>query len=169
MENYILIGNIIAFISAMIMVGIGFIKKKKSILVAQTFQMLTAALSDLVLKSTAGMISNIIGCVRNILCYKNKFGIFQKIVVGILAATFTLYFNNIGWIGLLPLMSTIIYIIFMNTEDVIKFKILLIVTIIPWIIHDIYINSFVYAFFDIGSVITNFISIIQIKKVDKSA
>jgi hypothetical protein len=59
----------------------------------------------------------LIECVRNVLCYKDKFGLVSKIIVSIL----------------------------------------------PWIIHDFYIKSYVYAIFDIGSVITNLISIYQIK------
>ena len=99
MENYILIGNIVAMVSAIIMLIAGWVKKKKSILIVQILQMLTAGLSNWILGSAAGVINNLIGCLRNLLCYKNKFGLFAKIVIGLLATFFTIYFNDIGFIG----------------------------------------------------------------------
>lgn len=167
METHILIGNFIALISAIVMICNGFVKNKKKIFYIQIIQMLLAGLCDFILGSVSGLISNLIGCVRNVLCYKDKFGLVSKIIVSIFAAGFILYFNNLGWVGLLPLFSMLIYIAFMNTGDIIKFKMLIIVSILPWIIHDFYIKSYVYAIFDIGSVITNLISIYQIKKLEK--
>ena len=167
MENYILIGNIVAMVSAIIMLIAGWVKKKKSILIVQILQMLTAGLSNWILGSAAGVINNLIGCLRNLLCYKNKFGLFAKIVIGLLATFFTIYFNDIGFIGYLPLLSTLFYIVFINVEDVVKFKAIVTVTIALWLIHDAYIKSYVYALFDMGAILANLISIIQIKVLDK--
>ena len=143
METHILIGNFIALISSIIMICTGFVKNKKKILYVQNIQMLLAALCDMILGSAAGLISNLIGCVRNTLCYREKFGLKEKIIIGLLATIFTIYFNNLGMIGLLPLVSTLIYIIFMNTKSVIKFKILIIASLVLWCIHDFYIKSYV--------------------------
>ena len=167
MGTHILIGNFIALISSIIMICAGFVKNKKTILYVQNIQMLLAALCDMILGSAAGLISNLIGCVRNTLCYKDKFGLKEKTIIALLVTGFTIYFNNLGVIGLLPLISTLMYIVFMNTKSVIKFKILIMASLLLWSIHDFYIKSYIYAIFDLGAIITNLISIIQIKKLDK--
>ena len=167
MENYILIGNVVAMVSAIIMLIAGLVKKKKSILIAQILQMITAGISNWILRSAAGVINNLIGCLRNLLCYKNKFGLKEKIVVALLATVFTIYFNDIGFIGYLPLLSTLFYIVFINVEDVIKLKLVVATTIFLWLIHDIYIKSYIYALFDIGAIIANLISVILIKSKSK--
>ena len=87
-----------------------------------------------------------------------------KIVLIILATILSLCFNNLGFIGLLPLISTITYILLMNIKDVIKFKYLIIFTMILWFFYDLYIKSYTSACFDFMNIVANFVSIIQINK-----
>ena len=53
----------------------------------------------------------------------------------------------------------------MNIEDVIKFKLIIILSMIMWLIYDIYIISYTSAIFDFLHIIANIISIYKIKKV----
>ena len=88
----------------------------------------------------------------------------EKIIIIILAVGLSFIFNNLGWIGLLPLVATVVYIIFMNTKDVVRFKILIIFSMIMWLIYDLYIKSYTSGVFDFMSVIANLIAILQIRK-----
>ena len=106
----IIIGNIIALIASIIMVYSGYLKQKKKILYAQTIQIGLSVLSNIVLGGITGAIINAISCVRNILCYKEKLNNKSKIILITLATILSLCFNNLGTIGLLPLISTITYI-----------------------------------------------------------
>lgn len=160
----IIIGNIVALIASIIMVYSGYLKKKNKILYTQTIQIGLSVLSNIILGGITGAIINAISCVRNILCYKEKLNNTSKIILIILATTLSLCFNNLGFIGLLPLISTITYILLMNTKNVIKFKYLIIYTMILWFCYDLYIKSYTSACFDFMCVIANFVSIIQIKK-----
>lgn len=160
----IIIGNIVALIASIIMVYSGYLKQKKKILYAQTIQIGLAVLSNIILGGITGAIINAISCVRNILCYKEKLNNVAKIVLIFLATFLSLYYNNLGFIGLLPLISTIIYILLMNIKDVIKFKYLIIFTMILWLFYDLYIKSYTSAFFDFMNIVANFVSIIQINK-----
>lgn len=161
---YIIIGNIIALIASIIMVYSGFLKQKKTILYAQTIQIGLSVLSNIVLGGITGAIINALSCVRNILCYKNKLDLKSKIILIFLATTLSLMFNNLGVIGLLPVISTITYILLMNIKDVIKFKYLIIFTMILWFFYDLYIKSYTSACFDFMNIVANFVSIIQINK-----
>lgn len=159
---YIIIGNIIALIASIIMVYSGFLKQKKTILYTQTIQIGLSVLSNIVLGGITGAIINALSCVRNILCYKDKLDLKAKIILIFLATTLSLMFNNLGVIGLLPVISTITYILLMNTKDIIKFKWLIIFTMLMWLIYDLFIKSYTSAIFDFMNIVANIISIIQI-------
>lgn len=164
----IIIGNFIAVIASLLMVYTGFIKNKKKILYIQTIEISLFVISNVILGGITGAINNAITCIRNILCYKNKLGLKEKILIIILASILTIFFNNIGIIGLLPLIALILYTSFMNIQDIIKFKILLIINSAIWLIYDIYVNLYTSAIFDLATIISNIISIIQIKKQIKT-
>jgi len=160
----IIIGNIIALIASIIMVYSGYLKQKKKILYVQTIQIGLSVLNNIILGGITGAIINVISCVRNILCYKEKLNNTSKIVLIALSTILSLCFNNLGIIGLLPLISTITYILLMNIKNVIKFKYLIIITTMLWLFYDIYIKSYIFACFDIMCIMTNIGSIIQINK-----
>ena len=150
----IVIGNIIALIASILMVFAGLQKNKKKILFIQIIQIALSVISNLVLGGYTGAIINAVGCVRDILCYKEKMGNKEKIAILILAVGLSIMFNNLGWIGLLPVM---------NTKDVVKFKCLIIFSMIMWLVYDIFIKSYTAGIFDFMSIITNLIAIYQIK------
>ena len=164
---YIIIGNIIALIASIIMVYSGFLKQKKTILYTQTIQIGLSVLSNIVLGGITGAIINALSCVRNILCYKDKLDLKAKIILIFLATTLSLMFNNLGVIGLLPVISTITYILLINTKDIIKFKWLIIFTMLMWLIYDLFIKSYTSAIFDFMNIVANIISIIQIRLQNK--
>lgn len=160
----IIIGNIVALIASLLMVYSGVIKQKKKILYVQTVQIGLSVISNIVLGGIVGAIINALSCVRNILCYKDKLGIKERIIITILALILSISFNNIGIIGILPLISTIVYLWLMNIKNVIKFKILIIFTMLLWFVYDIYIKSYSSAVFDFMNIIANIFSIFKINK-----
>ena len=166
MKN-IIIGNIIELIASILMVISGLQKKKKTILFIQIIQIALSVISNIVLGGYTGAVINAISCVRDILCYKDKLGTKEKIIIIILAIGLTIIFNNLSLIGLLPLIATIVYISFMNTKDVVKFKFLVIFSMIMWLVYDLYIKSYTSGIFDFLSITANIIAIYQLQKNNK--
>lgn len=160
--NYVIIGNAVALLASIVMVYAGILKDKKQILFAQTVQCGLFILSNIILGGISGAIVNFLGCIRNVLCYKGRLGIFEIIILTILSVGLTVIFNDLGIIGLLPMISTVSYIFFMNTKSIVRFKFLVIFTTVLWLIYDIFIRSYTSALFDLFCVITNTISLIQI-------
>jgi len=78
------------------------------------------------------------------------------------------YLRTFKNISNIKYINNIIFILFMNTKSDIKFKILMIIYITMWLIHDIYIKSYVTAIFDFMTIITSFITIFRIKNSNKS-
>ena len=162
--NTILIANAIALLASLLMVYTGYIKKKEKILFFQTIQIGLSVISNLILGGITGAIINALGLIRNILCYKEKLNKIAQIILIILSILIGVYFNNLALIGLLPIISNVVYIVFMNIKDVIKFKYLIIFTMTMWLVYDIYIMSYTSAVFDLGTMIANIIAVIQIKR-----
>ena len=161
----IIIANIIDFIAALIQVGSGAIKKKSKILAVQIVQLLMQGVSMLLVGGITGAISNVISCWRNYLCYKEKL---NKIWKGILIAAsvaMTVLFNNQGWIGVIPVVVCTVYILLMDVKDPVKFKLLVTLSFIPWIVYHFVLKLYVAAVFDAASVITSAITLfLMIKK-----
>ena len=162
--NSIIIGNIIALVASIIMMYTGTIKNKKKIIFTQTIQIALSVISNIVLGGITGAIINGLSCIRNILCYKDKLNKFAKAILIVLATSLSLYFNNLGIIGFLPVISTIAYTLFMDLKDVIKYKYLVIFTMVMWFSYDLYIKSFTAACFDFFTIVTNVVAIIQLRK-----
>ena len=160
----LIVGNIVALIASLLMVYSGIIKEKKKILYVQSIQIALFVVSNIVLGGISGAIINAVSFVRNILCYKNKLGLPAKIIITVVSIGLVLYFNNLGWIGWLPLISTTLYVWFTTIKDVVKFKILMIITLILWIIYDFSIGSYTSSIFDAFTIVTNVIAIFKIKK-----
>jgi hypothetical protein len=59
-----LVGNIISFFGCLLMVAIGFVKRKEHMLTMQCAQFSVQAVANLVLGSVSGCISGAIGVVR---------------------------------------------------------------------------------------------------------
>ena len=91
-------------------------------------------------------------------------GIKEIIIITILSVGLSLCFNNLGIVGLLPLVASTLYLWFMNIKDIKKFKVLMIFITILWLIYDICIKSYTSALFDFMTIIANIISLYSISK-----
>ena len=160
----IIIGNTIAFVAAILMVYTGLVLRKNKILILQIIQMFLLMISNLILGGITGAISNVIGCIRNYLCYKDKMNTITKMLIIIITTAISLYFNNLGIIGLLPIMSTILYTWLIDSKNIIYFKLSIVITMIMWCIYDFNIKSYIMMVIDFLTVITTSISIYKLRK-----
>ena len=155
----VIIANIIDFIAAVIQVGSGAIKQKNKILVVQNVQLLLQAVSMLILGGITGAINNVLSCFRNYLCYKEKLNTAWKAVLIGASAAMTVLMNEQGLLGVLPAAVCTVFILFMDVKDPVKFKLLIIATVIPWIYYHFVLQAYVGTLCDIATVITNGITL----------
>ncbi len=164
----ILIGNIITFIGALMMIGVGFIKSKKNIIIAQCGQFAVMGIGNLVLGGVTGFITNMVSIVRNLFCLKWPFTTQVKIVFIVIQIAISASVNKSGLIGWLPIAATCIFTWFLDTENEILLKWVIIFTVAMWIVYDLSLLNFSSAFFDVMTMISNAIGIIMIKKKAKN-
>ena len=165
--NILIIGNIIALIAASLSINLGLIKNRKKLIYMQTIQSFTYTISNTILGGISGAIANLIGAIRNILSYKDKLTKFTIILIILISTLLTIKFNNLGFIGLLPLFNTIIYTAFINEKNPLKFKLLFLITSILWFFYDLTIKAYTSALFDFLAVVTSTIAAYQIYKNNK--
>ena len=155
----IIIANVIDFVAALIQVGSGSIKKKSNRLVVQIIQLLMQGVSMLLLGGITGAISNVLSCYRNYLCYKEKLNRVWKGILIAASVAMTLLFNNQGWLGIIPVAVCTVYILLMDVKDPIKFKLLVTLSFVPWIIYHFALKLYVASIFDAVSVVTSAVTL----------
>ena len=162
----LIIGNAITFVASLIMVCVGLLKTKKQILIWQTIQISLMGVASIFLGSIPGLIANLVGVTRNLFGYYNKLTRGVQLAICGVAIASTLLFNNIGWLGILPITAAVWYTLCMNTTDVKKLKWLIAGTLVLWLIHDVAIQSYVSAAFNMFSVVTCVIGIFRKENSD---
>ena len=155
----VLIGNIVAFVAASLMVYTGILNDRKKIIRIQTVYTCLFIISDFLLDGFSGAIINFLTIIRNLLSYYDRLGTLPKIIISVLAIITCRIFNNLGVIGMFPLFSMLMYILFMNTKDIQKFKLLIVVTSLLWGIYDLTIKLYVSFAFDIMTIIATIVTL----------
>ncbi len=169
--NLVIIGNIFGLVGALMMVGLGFIHKRKYILVGQILQFVIMGVGNLVLGGVSGFISNIVGIVRNIFFLKydmtNGWKSFFMIIQIIISAYF-MYRMGFRWIELLPILATAVYTWLLDTKKESHLKIVLNCCQLMWLVYDIMILNYTAAVFDILTICSNFVGMVNAIKEEKA-
>lgn len=163
MINRIVLGNIVAFIGAIIMVLIGLIKTKKRILLAQSIQFAVMGIGNLILGGVSGFVSNIVSIFRNLVCCYRPLTVPLKLLFIAILAGLALFTNNLGIIGLCPVISAVLFTWFLDSDEI-TLKIIIIITSVLWIIFDFTIRNYVTMAMDVFTIISNTIGIFLIRK-----
>ncbi len=174
MENLltwnVILGNIISIVACSVMVLVGLIHEKKKILEVQCLQFTLMGISHGLLGGLGGVASCVTSIARNLVVFKTggfttKLKILFIAIMGVLSVA-TMNFNPITWI---PFVATGIFTWYIDSEDVIKFKWVMIITVLMWLVYDLSHLNFVSTAFDAFTAISTYISINQIKKKGKAA
>ena len=164
--NTVLLGNIVALIGAAIMVSTGFLKTKKQILAAQCFQYGVLSASNAILGAFTGITANVIGIARNLFCMKREFTVPWKLAFIAAQLALLFAFNADGWLGLLPAAATCVYTWFLDLKDERKLKLVIILTVLCWAVYDFLFRNYVTFAFDLGTVVSNTVGIITLRKAE---
>ena len=165
--NTLLIGNAIAMIGCLIMVAIGFLKKKSHILIAQSVQCCFMGFGNLILGGVSGFISNIVTIARNLVFV--KYPVTQRLKVFFIGVQLVLSLgsmsrNVITW---LPLISAGLFTWYLDTAGAAKLKVVILVTTLMWLVYDLYYRNYVAAAFDVMTLVSNLIGFFMVRKAER--
>ena len=162
--NILLIGNAISMIGCLIMVGIGLLKKKSHILIAQSFQCLFMGAGNLILGGVSGFICNIVTIIRNLVFLKFRNTTFLKVFFILLQLVLSWSSLSAGFISWLPLIAAAVFTWCMDTQSAAKLKICILCTQVMWLTYDLYYRNYVASAFDVMTMISNLIGLYMVCK-----
>lgn len=160
MPTYLIIGNLFSLFSVLCL-AVSVVKKNKNDLILwQLWAIVFSAFSCFALKAYAALITCVTDLIRNALAYKNKLNFQLTILLVFLSIFIGLIINNLGWIGLLAIIASASYTIFMyTTKNEQQMRWALVLNQSLWFIHNIYIQAYPSA---ITEVILSVWTLIQI-------
>ena len=151
----LLLGNAVAMVGCVIMVLVGFLRKKEKILIAQCFQFGFLSAGNLILGGMSGFISGVVSIARNLVFARTGGSRNWKIAFIIMQTVLTFMTGWPGVLGCLPLVSGIILTWFIDAESDLVFKLVLIAAQVTWVIYDWHYCNYVAFTFDIFTILSN--------------
>ena len=139
----LILGNLFSFLSASC-IAISVIKRNKSDLIWwQIIDIIFCLFSNVFLAAYSALITNLISLLRNILSYKNKLNVKLTILLTILCIIVGFLVNNRGIFGILAIIASASYTVFMyTTKNNQQMRYALIFNLTLWFIHDFYIQAY---------------------------
>ncbi len=167
----IVLGNILAFIGMALLWLSSIQRTKQRMLFCQVIDSIFCTASNIVLGGFTGAIVVFMSLVRNLLAYKNM--LTPKITMALLVLTtiIGLYVNKHGYIGILPIIATIEYTLWLgfgnNTAK--GLKIALIINMLIWSVYDLTIYAFTTLGYDVAIVTSTLYSLYKTRNDKESA
>lgn len=162
--NTLLIGNAVAMIGCTIMVGIGFLRKKNHILIAQSLQCLFMGAGNLILGGVTGFISNMVTILRNLVFARRAVTTPLKLFFIALQILLSLGSLGTGLIGWLPVLAAVVFTWFLDTNSEVTLKIIIISTLAMWLVYDLYYRNYVASIFDVLTICSNSVNLFLMKR-----
>ena len=159
----LILGNVFATLGA-ICVVISVTKKNKNDLIWwQVVNVFFCILSSWVFAAYAALITNCFSMIRNVMACKNKLSQNATIILSASCLITGIYMNNLGVIGMLAILASVSYTIFMYiTKNDQQMRYAVVFNSILWLIHDYCIKSystvltgFVFIFWTLIQIIKN--------------
>lgn len=159
-----ILGNVLSLFGCALMVAIGFVKKKDKVLLYQCVQYSFMGLGNLALGALSGTISNFVGIFRNLAFAKNKGGWGLKLLFILIQVVMTAVCWTAQVIEVLPILATVIFVLFLDTKSDILFKVINIVAMVMWVIYDFSYGNYVAFFFDILTIASCFVAVFSLAR-----
>lgn len=164
----LILGNALSLVGCAIMVAIGLVKKKEKILHYQCVQFGFMAAGNLALGAVSGTISNFVGIFRNLAFAKNKGGWGLKLIFILLQLMLSAVFWMPEVTELLPIVATVLFVLFLDTKSDVLFKAINIVAMIMWVIYDFSNWNYVAFTFDILTIVSSAWAMVSLLKGRKA-
>lgn len=141
-------------------------KTAKGVLWVQTLSQLFYFIGTIVLKGYSGAVQNGVSILRNLVAIRNINSKVLEWILVFLAVALGLLFNNLGWIGLLPVVANLQYTlsVFRFKDNERALKISFMISIATFAVFNIFILNFVGFCTNMFVAVTTLIFLIRSKK-----
>ena len=160
--NLVVMANLVSMVGCVLMVAIGFMQKRRTILLAQCVQFSILAAANLMLGAMTGFISGGIGIIRNLVFLKWENTRFLKLIFVAVQLVLSLSVGIHSFIDWFPIISTVLFTWFLDVKSEVRLKLVMIVAQSLWLIYDLVYLNYVTAVFDALTITSNLIGIMMI-------
>ena len=161
------LGNAMSLIGCVLMVAIGFVRRKDRVLALQCVQFGFLAAGNLLLGAVSGFISGVVSILRNLIFPWVKNSVWLKLLFISAQVLLTLLAGWAGPISLLPLAAGILFTWFIDTRSDVQLKAVIIAAQMLWAVYDWHYRNFVAFTFDILTILSNITGIVMLKREEK--
>ena len=165
--DLVVIGNVVSLVGALFMIAIGFLKRKRHILVAQCLQFGIMGAGQWFLGGITGLISNLVSIARNLVCIRFSFRLPLKLIFMAIQILMTLAVKPVGLVAWFPTLAACLYTWFLDTKKETLLKIVIIACQLLWIVYDASIQNYSALVFDVFTVFSNLAGIFMIQSSAK--
>ncbi|MBP3673688.1 MAG: YgjV family protein [Oscillospiraceae bacterium] len=171
MDTIFIVANVFSTIACVVMVAIGFLKKKDHIVLGQCVQLGFLGISNFMLGAVAGGIGNALGVIRNLVLPKVAKPLYWK--VGFIAVQLVLTlltWDYVTWVAWIPFMYAVILTCVLDTKSVTVFKVAIIIAQALFCLYDWHYKNMGGMAANVLTIASNTISIIvEHKKAAKAS
>lgn len=162
--NRLLIGNILGFAGSTAMVGMGLIKRKKLILLAMCLQYILIGSANFFLGGYGGTVTACFGIAMNLITLKYGFGLWLKLAFSLAEAAAIFAVNSSGFIGMLPLIPSLMILWTLDTKNETKLKAIITATLFMWAAYDFNFKNYTTLCFDAFAIASNIIGLYRLRR-----
>ena len=167
--NLVLIGRIFSLLACILMVIIGYLKHKKTILWAQNLQFVLFSISYACLGGIAAVVGNMVSLLRNLICLKWNLTLPLQIFFIGFQGVFTFITTQNRWIDWLPFVAATCITLSLSSKKDIIIKLGCIGSILCFGTYDFFLQNWIVFGFDCFSLVTSLIGVYRITFDKKEA
>ena len=160
----VVIANVVQLLSAAVEFISNTIKRRKTTIKLQIVSRVLDSTTDILLQGYSGLVVDAADAIRNTLNYRDQLTPRRQFLLVIATITLIPFVNNLGIIGLLPLLATVFFTCTARTRDPYKFKLINALNFLPWVVYDFTIQAYVSMAGDILSIVLCVIAAIRINR-----
>lgn len=160
-----LTGNIISFAAACFTFASAWSGDRKRIYLYQAVQCLLLSAANIFFFSISGVTTYLICALRNVLLAYDRYTARLCILFVAGVSLIGLAVNNRGFIGLIPVITTVLYTVFcFYAKRRVAIKMNMMVNLVLWAVYDLLISDYVSFAVDTGSAAAAVISMLRWRK-----
>lgn len=160
--NYILIGRIFSVLACILMVVIGYIRHKRTVLLAQNVQLILFTISYAFLGGIAAVVSNIVSLIRNLICLKWNLNTPLKIFFIGFQGVFTYFTTQNTWVDWLPFLAATALTVTLSSKKDLVIKLGCIGSTLCFGLYDFNLRNWLVFAFDVFTFVSSWIGVYRI-------
>ncbi len=164
-----LIGNIFSIAACILMVVIGYLRHKRTVLIAQNIQLILFSIAYSFLGGIAAVVSNVVSLIRNLICLKWNLNTPLKIFFIGFQGVFTYFTTMNRPVDWLPFLAATCLTITLSSKKDIIIKLGCIGSTLCFGLYDFNLHNWPTLVFDIFSFITSWIGVYRILNASRHA